>query len=47
MDPLSISVAIFTLLGAAGKVGEGLQKLYRLTDAPDELATLINEVRWI
>ncbi|KAI9886441.1 MAG: hypothetical protein M1823_001759 [Watsoniomyces obsoletus] len=44
MDPLSISASVITLLVAVGKTGEGVQKLFRLADAPDELATVTNDI---
>lgn len=44
MDPLSITASCLAVLGAAGKSGEGLKKLMSLSDAPDTIASLSNEV---
>lgn len=44
MDPLSITVSVITLAGAASAVVKSLGKLSGLRDAGDELCTLINEV---
>jgi len=44
MDPLSITAGILAIVGAGGKVGNGLKKLVQLRDAPDALLALCNEV---
>lgn len=44
MDPLSITASVLTIASTASKAGDGLQQLLHLVDAPNELASLINEV---
>ena len=44
MDPLSITASILAILGAGGKVGDGLKKIIALKDAPDALLALNNEI---
>ena len=44
MDPLSITAGILAILGAGGKVGNGLKKIIALKHAPDALLALNNEV---
>jgi Fungal N-terminal domain of STAND proteins len=44
MDPLSISASIVALLGAAGAVVNGLQKLTSIYHASNSLLALINEL---
>jgi hypothetical protein len=44
MDPLSISASIVALLGAAGAVVNGLQKLTSIYHASNSLLALINEI---
>jgi hypothetical protein len=43
MDPLSITASIITVLSAARKAGQGLQKIKALKDAPKELDNLLAE----
>ncbi len=44
MEPLSITASILTVLGAAGQVKKGLERLQSLKNAPQELCALTNEV---
>ncbi|KAF7510833.1 hypothetical protein GJ744_005933 [Endocarpon pusillum] len=44
MDPLSITASILTILGAAGQVKKGLERLQSLKSAPQELCALTNEI---
>lgn len=44
-DPLTITTAIVTLLGAGGRIGKVLKKIVNLkNDAPDILLTVNNEI---
>lgn len=44
-DPLTITTAIVTLLGAGGRIGKGLKKVVKLKhDAPDILLAVNNEI---
>ena len=47
MDPLSITVGILAILGAGGKVGDGLRKILALKHAPEAVMALNNEVNEI
>lgn len=44
MDPLSITASVLAVLGAVGQTAKALKKLWGLKDAPEELASLVNEV---
>lgn len=44
MDPISITASLLTLVGAAGRVGQGARCLWDLRQAPAMLALLDEEV---
>lgn len=44
MDPLSISTAIITCMGATAALANTIQKLHRLRKAPKEIASLEDEI---
>lgn len=44
MDPVSLTASIIAIIGLAGNVGTGLERLYRLRKAPDEVLALLNEI---
>ena len=43
-DPLSLTASIIAILGVVDSVGKALSKIKVLTESPDELLALINEV---
>ncbi len=44
MDPASLAASIITIVGLVGNVGTGLEKFYRLREAPEEVLALNNEI---
>ena len=44
MDPLSTAASVLAVLSAAGATAQGLEKLWALKDAPQDLLAIMNEV---
>lgn len=47
MDPLSLAANIIAVVGAANSVAKRLESFRGLTNAPEQLLQLLNEVRYI
>lgn len=46
MDPLSLAANIIAVIGAASATAEGLKRIVRLRQAPEEALQFMNEVHF-
>lgn len=44
MDPVSLTASVASIIGVLSIVGKGLEKLYRLRQAPEQVLALLNEI---
>lgn len=44
IDPVSLTASVATIIGLVSSIGKGLEKLYRLRDAPEQVLALLSEI---